>query len=76
MVRGSVAGGLGVEKETDFESEVSAGGVEVETERGEGGGRAVVEERMLGGVDIGLGTRSSSLRRRFALREVRKAVGG
>lgn len=46
--------------------------VEAET----GGGGSGSEEallRMLGGVDIGEGRRSSSGRRRLALREVRKA---
>ena len=49
--------------------------VEVETERGAGGGSGSEEAlpRMLGGVDIGEGRRSSSGRRRLALREVRKA---
>ena len=49
--------------------------VEVETERGDGGGSGSEEAlpRMLGGVDIGEGRRSSSGRRRLALREVRKA---
>ena len=49
--------------------------VEVETERGEGGrsGNEEALPRMLGGVDIGEGRRSSSGRRRLALREAKKA---